>query len=86
MPQHPALPYLRTSEKGKVISAEDAVRLIRPGDTIATGGFVGIGFAEELAIAIERAFLTPGAGDDFAIGDVACVGLPLRVWIALLAQ
>jgi propionate CoA-transferase len=66
MPQHPALPYLRTSEKGKVISAEDAVRLIRPGDTIATGGFVGIGFAEELAIAIERAFLTPGAGDDFA--------------------
>ena len=66
MPQHPALPYLRTSEKGKIVSADDAVRLIRPGDTIATGGFVGIGFAEELAIAIERAFLTPGAGADFA--------------------
>src|SRR5215471_8447721 len=40
-------------ESGKIVSAEEAVRLIREGDTIATGGFVGIGFAEEIAIAIE---------------------------------
>jgi len=40
-------------ESGKIVSAEEAVRLIRDGDTIATGGFVGIGFAEEIAIAIE---------------------------------
>src|SRR5215467_6649434 len=40
-------------ESGKIVSAEEAVRLIRDGDTIATGGFVGIGFAEEIAVAIE---------------------------------
>src|SRR5215468_5125396 len=40
-------------QSGKIVSAEEAVRLIRDGDTIATGGFVGIGFAEEIAVAIE---------------------------------
>ncbi len=60
MAQHPVLPYLRFSEKGKVVTAAEAIRLIRPGDTIVTGGFVGIGFAEEVAIALENAFL----GDD----------------------
>jgi propionate CoA-transferase len=34
-----------------------AVRLIRDGDTVATGGFVGIGFAEEIAIALEELYL-----------------------------
>jgi propionate CoA-transferase len=58
MPQHPALPYLRSSEKGKVVSAAEAVRLIRDGDTVATGGFVGIGFAEEIAIALEELYLS----------------------------
>jgi propionate CoA-transferase len=53
MSQHPALQFLRLSEKGKVVSAAEAVRLIRDGDTVATGGFVGIGFAEEIALALE---------------------------------
>jgi acyl CoA:acetate/3-ketoacid CoA transferase len=47
MSLHPALPYLRSSEKGKVVSAAEAERLIRDGDTVATGGFVGIGFATQ---------------------------------------
>src|SRR6202048_297589 len=57
MSQHPALPYLRSPEKGKVVSAAEAVRLIRDGDTVATGGFVGIGFAEEIALALEQLYL-----------------------------
>jgi len=55
--QHPALPYLRLSEKGKVVTAAEAVHLIRDGDTVATGGFVGIGFAEEIAIALDAYYL-----------------------------
>ena len=47
-----------TSEKlQKIITAAEAVRLIRDGDTIATGGFVGIGFAENIAVALEQRFL-----------------------------
>ena len=49
-------PYARAS-KDKVVSAQDAVRLIRAGDTVATGGFVGIGFPEAIAIALEQHFL-----------------------------
>jgi len=30
---------------GKVVTAADAVRLVQDGDTVATSGFVGIGFA-----------------------------------------
>jgi propionate CoA-transferase len=55
--QHPVLPYLRSSEKGKIVTPAEAVRLIRDGDTVATGGFVGIGFAEEIALALEQLFL-----------------------------
>ncbi len=46
----------RPTDRNKVVSAAQAVRLIRDGDTVATGGFVGIGFAEEIAIAIEERF------------------------------
>src|SRR3954466_7636886 len=48
----------RAPDVGKIVSAEDAVRLIRDGDTIATGGFVGIGFAEEIAVALEALYLS----------------------------
>ena len=55
---HPLLSAFQDAERGKVVSAADAVRLIRDGDTVATGGFVGIGFAEEIAIALEERFLS----------------------------
>ncbi len=53
---HPVLADLSpmSSQKGKIVSAEEAIRLIRDGDTVATGGFVGIGFPEELAVALEQ--------------------------------
>ena len=55
---HPMLSSLTPdrAKKGKVVSAEEAVRIIRDGDTVATGGFVGIGFPEQIAIAIESYF------------------------------
>src|SRR5262245_18659965 len=49
---------LATRDSGKIVSAEEAVRLIRDGDTVATGGFVGIGFAEEIAVALEALYLS----------------------------
>jgi propionate CoA-transferase len=55
--RHPMASSLRASDTGKVVSARDAVRLIKDGDTVATGGFVGIGFAENIAIALEALFL-----------------------------
>jgi hypothetical protein len=70
MAQHPALPYLRFPEKGKVVSAAEAVRLIRDGDTVATGGFVGIGFAEEIAIALEELYLSAEAGPPYGTGKL----------------
>ena len=44
-------------QRNKIVSAADAVGLIRDGDTIATGGFVGVGFAENIAVALEQRFL-----------------------------
>ncbi len=52
----PVLTPLRDS--GKIVNAEEAVRLIREGDTVATGGFVGIGFAEGIAAALEALYLS----------------------------
>ncbi|HQA11100.1 CoA-transferase, partial [Zoogloea sp.] len=54
----PAVPSaLASSENGKIVSAREAVRLIRDGNTIATGGFVGIGFPENIAVALEALYL-----------------------------
>ena len=45
------------ARRNKVVTAAEAVRLIHDGDTVATGGFIGIGFAEEIAVALEARFL-----------------------------
>ncbi|CAN5436697.1 acyl CoA:acetate/3-ketoacid CoA transferase [soil metagenome] len=47
----------RPSKRHKIVTAAEAVRLIHDGDTVATGGFVGIGFAENIAVALEQRFL-----------------------------
>ena len=82
-------PYL----KSKVVSATEAVGQIRDGDTVVTGGFVGIGFAEEIAVALEQRFLqtqTPrdltlvyaagqGDGKDRGLNHFGHIGLIRRV-------
>jgi propionate CoA-transferase len=55
------------AKKGKIVSAEEAVRVIRDGDTVATGGFVGVGFAEEIAIKLEERFLGTGKPRDLTL-------------------
>ena len=59
---HPVLSKLppHRAKKGKVVSARDAVQVIKDGDTVATGGFVGIGFPEGIAVALEEYFLETG--------------------------
>ena len=61
------------TRRNKIATAAEAVRLIHDGDTIATGGFVGIGFAEEIAIALEARFLAAQAD----VGTGSPAGLTL---------
>ena len=53
--------------KNKVVSAAEAVQLIHDGDTVATGGFVGIGFAEAIAVALEERYLATRQPRDLAL-------------------
>jgi len=57
MQQRSSIGRLHEGKSGKVMTAREAVQLIGDGDTVATGGFVGIGFAENIAIALEALFL-----------------------------
>ena len=64
---HPLLSGGRIIPKDKIVSAEEAVRLIRDGATVATGGFVGIGFAEAIAVQVEQQFLDQGRPRDLTL-------------------
>lgn len=46
--------------KHKLMTADEAVRLIKDGDTIASGGFAGSGHPEELTLCLEKRFLKTG--------------------------
>jgi propionate CoA-transferase len=54
-------------QRNKVISADAAAQIVLDGDTVATGGFVGVGFAEELALALERRFEATGSPRDLTL-------------------
>lgn len=46
--------------KNKLVSADEAIEVIRDGDTLVTSGFVGIGTPDALLVALERRFLDTG--------------------------
>ncbi len=66
-PSDPSFLPPKATAKEKLVSAADAVRIIRDGDTIATGGFVGIGFPEEIAEAVEDQYRQHGRPRDLTL-------------------
>jgi propionate CoA-transferase len=56
-----------TKSNGKIVPVEEAIRWVHDGDTVATGGFVGAGFAEEIAIALEKEYLRSGHPSDLTL-------------------
>lgn len=79
--------------KNKFVSAEEAIAIVRDGDTIAFSGFVGTGTPDELIITLEKRFLetgsprdltfvfaaAPGDGKDRGLNRLAHPGLVKRV-------
>ena len=79
--------------QNKIVSADEAIAVIRDGDTVVIQGFVGIGVPDELILALERRFLTtghprgltllfaaaPGDGKEQGINRLAHDGLFKRV-------
>ncbi len=58
----------------KVTSAEEAISVIRDGDTVLISGFVGIGTPDELLTALEKRFLNTGHPRDLTIVFAAAPG------------
>ena len=53
--------------RNKIVSAADAVAIVRPGDTLATSGFVGIGTPDELLAALSARFIESGEPRDLTL-------------------
>lgn len=62
----PGLPS-QQAQRCKIVSAKEAIQVIQSGATLATGGFVGIGFPEEIAIALKEYFLETGTPSDLTL-------------------
>lgn len=54
-------------KSGKVVSAAEAVALIKDGDCLTTSGFVGIGVPDELLAAVEKRFVETGQPRDLSL-------------------
>jgi propionate CoA-transferase len=62
------------SARDKIVTAEEAVALIRDGDTVVAEGFAGQCFAEELTLALEARFLQSGAPRDLTLAFTVAQG------------
>src|SRR3954447_26505363 len=83
----------RSMHTHKIVSADEAVAVIRDGDTVCSSGFVGIGTPDELILALERRYLqagqpagltlvfaaAPGDGKGRGLNRLAHAGLLKRV-------
>src|SRR5437763_3816031 len=83
----------RMALKNKIVSADEAIAIIRDGDTVCVSGFVGIGTPDELILALESRFLkerhpcgltfvfaaAPGDGKERGLNHLAHKGLLKRV-------
>lgn len=58
----------------KVIKASQVPNLIKDGDKIGVGGFIGIGVAEEIHLKIEENFINEGRPKDLTLLYVAGIG------------
>src|SRR5207344_2563953 len=83
------VPTARSGSTGKVVSAREAVRLIRVGDTVAIGGFFEIGLAVEVVHELgalfeatdeeSAAFVSPGDWASDGANRLARPGLVKRI-------
>jgi propionate CoA-transferase len=60
--------------KNKIVSADEALAVVRDGDTIAFSGFVGIGTPDELILALARRFEAAGTPKDLTLVFAAAPG------------
>ena len=58
----------------KILSAEEAVSMIKDGDTVGISGFIGMGHPQELSIAVENSFLNTGHPRDLTVMFSAGMG------------
>jgi propionate CoA-transferase len=58
----------------KIVTVEDAVAIVRHGDTVATSGFVGVGTPDGVISALERRFLDTGSPRDLTLVFAAAPG------------
>jgi propionate CoA-transferase len=79
--------------KNKIVSADEAMAIVRDNDTVCVVGFVGIGTPDELILALERRFVkerhpsgltlvfaaAPGDGKERGLNRLAHKGLLKRV-------
>lgn len=61
------MPTATSPIRDKVVTAKEAVRLVRDGDHLVLEGFAGQGFAEELVLALEERFLATGSPKDLSL-------------------
>lgn len=71
----PAISYIKTRMKrGKIVSVDDAVRLIRDGDTLALDGFLGACAPEELIVTLADRFRKTGEPKNLTLICAAAIG------------